>query len=146
MVKEYSPELDLYLPNPVTEGTDNFNLDTILNDNWQKIDAFAQAQKTMNEDVAEDITQIGNSIGNLATLTTDDKTNLVLAMNEVLQKLTTHSAEGTTGAHVIGNITGLQSALNGKESTLNPDQKRKITFGTTEPTGGSDGDVYFQYE
>ncbi|WP_142414382.1 hypothetical protein [Hathewaya massiliensis] len=23
---------------------------------------------------------------------------------------------------------------------------RKITFGTTEPTGGVDGDIYFQYE
>ena len=29
---------------------------------------------------------------------------------------------------------------------LNADQKRKITYGTADPTGGSDGDIYLQYE
>lgn len=37
------------------------------------------------------------------------------------------------------------------ESVLNelytpPENKRKITFGTAEPTGGANGDIYFQYE
>ncbi len=29
---------------------------------------------------------------------------------------------------------------------LNEDQKRKITYGTEEPTGGADGDIYMQYD
>ncbi|WP_456273638.1 hypothetical protein [Bacillus sp. AK031] len=45
MAKKYSPELDLYLPDPVTEGNDNFNLDTILNENWGKIDEFAKTHQ-----------------------------------------------------------------------------------------------------
>ena len=32
------------------------------------------------------------------------------------------------------------------EPELNTDQKRKITYGTADPSGGSDGDVYMQYE
>ena len=32
------------------------------------------------------------------------------------------------------------------EPELNADQKRKITYGTADPTGGSDGDIYLQYE
>ena len=34
----------------------------------------------------------------------------------------------------------------GAEPTLEADRKRKITYGTAEPTGGSDGDIYIQYE
>lgn len=41
--------------------------------------------------------------------------------------------------------TAIQTALNGKENTLNADQKRKITISTSAPTGGADGDVWFQY-
>ncbi len=32
------------------------------------------------------------------------------------------------------------------EPELNTDQKRKITYGTSNPAGGSDGDIYLQYE
>ena len=31
------------------------------------------------------------------------------------------------------------------ETPLNADQKRKITYGTADPTGGADGDIYLQY-
>ena len=41
--------------------------------------------------------------------------------------------------------TATQTALNAKENTLNADQKRKITISTSAPTGGADGDVWFQY-
>lgn len=32
------------------------------------------------------------------------------------------------------------------EPVLNADQKRKITYGTADPSGGSDGDIYMQYD
>lgn len=40
-------------------------------------------------------------------------------------------------------ITYLQTNY---EPKLNADQKRKITYGTADPTGGNDGDIYLQYE
>lgn len=48
--------------------------------------------------------------------------------------------------HVISNVDGLQTSLDSKEGTLNVDQKRKITYGTAAPSGGSNGDIYIQYE
>ena len=35
---------------------------------------------------------------------------------------------------------------NSKQNALPIENRRKITFGTEEPTGGTDGDIYFQYE
>lgn len=35
----YTPYLDLLKKNPATEGTDTFNITTMLNDNWDKIDS-----------------------------------------------------------------------------------------------------------
>ena len=40
-------------------------------------------------------------------------------------------------SHVIGDTTGLQTALDGKQKT--------ITSGTAAPSGGADGDIYLQY-
>ncbi|MBM7579997.1 phage tail-collar fiber domain-containing protein [Jeotgalibacillus terrae] len=101
------------------------------------VDLVNQTKSELQEDF-NDLAGAGRTVETV-------KGNAVI-LQDLDERVTTHSAEETTGAHVIGNITGLQSALNGKESTLNPDQKRKITFGTAEPTGGSDGDIYFQYE
>lgn len=46
--------------------------------------------------------------------------------------------------HTIAQVTGLQTALNGKEATLNADQKRKITISTSDPSGGTDGDIWIK--
>jgi len=35
---ENTPNLDLYLKNPVTDGADTFNIETMLNENFRKID------------------------------------------------------------------------------------------------------------
>jgi len=37
-------------------------------------------------------------------------------------------------------------ALANYETSLNADQKRKITYGTANPSGGSDGDIYLQHD
>lgn len=36
----YTPNIDLLKKDPVTEGSDHFNIGTMMNDNWDKIDAF----------------------------------------------------------------------------------------------------------
>lgn len=37
----YTDYLNLYFKNPRTDGADTFNVQTMMNDNWEKIDAFA---------------------------------------------------------------------------------------------------------
>lgn len=39
-----------------------------------------------------------------------------------------------------------KTTWNNKQSALPVENRRKITFGTANPSGGSDGDIYFQYE
>lgn len=41
-------------------------------------------------------------------------------------------------------VEGLEAALDGKEATLNTDQKRKITISTSDPSGGTNGDIWIK--
>ncbi|WRQ13054.1 tail fiber protein [Vibrio phage vB_VpM-pA2SJ1] len=75
---------------------------------------------------------------------------------------TTSSGGGTTNAEFIyvfngdGYSPGWRRSYNtarkptpaeiGAEPTLNTDQKRKISIGKGNPSGGSSGDIYIQYE
>lgn len=43
------------------------------------------------------------------------------------------------------NFIALRNACEGKEDKLDITQKRKITYGTASPSGGSEGDIYIQY-
>lgn len=47
----------------------------------------------------------------------------------------------------IRHITSTErNTWNNKQNALPVENRRKITFGTANPSGGSDGDIYFQYE
>ena len=41
-----TPNLELLKKNPTTDGSDTFNIQTMLNDNWDKIDSFAGSLDT----------------------------------------------------------------------------------------------------
>ena len=41
-------------------------------------------------------------------------------------------------------LDGLEATVDGKEATLNPDQKRKITISTSDPSGGTNGDIWIK--
>ena len=41
-------------------------------------------------------------------------------------------------------VDGLEATVDGKEATLNPDQKRKITISTSDPSGGTNGDIWIK--
>lgn len=56
--------------------------------------------------------------------------------------LTTAIADGALS---IAKTSGLQTALDAKEPTLDADRKRKITISTSDPSGGSDGDIWMKY-
>lgn len=49
------------------------------------------------------------------------------------------------GALSIAKTSGLQTALDGKEPTLDADRKRKQTISTADPSGGADGDIWLKY-
>lgn len=62
-------KLGLRKINPSTDGNLNVNVDTDFNDNWDKIDAFAD--------------QKSNEIGNLPSLPTVNKSSVVAAITEI---------------------------------------------------------------
>jgi len=41
-------------------------------------------------------------------------------------------------------VDGLEATVDGKEATLNADQKRKITISTSDPSGGTNGDIWIK--
>jgi hypothetical protein len=83
--------LSLYKANPVANPTDTFNIDTILNANWDKIDSV---------------------IGLLSTLNTTNKSNLVLAINEILSNEGALSSLTTTAkANLVAAINELNTQL-----------------------------------
>ncbi|MED3549950.1 tail fiber protein [Cytobacillus praedii] len=106
-----TPNLGLHKKDPVTDGNQTFNIQTMLNDNWDKIDLFAhEVEQKLTEisNVDEEVNKLIQQIGDLPTLSTENKLNLVAAVNEVYQKIVTHSAEKatTTGyGHTILNPT-----------------------------------------
>lgn len=98
-------------------------------------------------------TLTGNVIGNATTSTT-----LSTPRNFSLTGIVTASAQSFNGsanvvlttaiadaALSIAKTSGLQAALDGKEPTVDADRKRKITISTADPSGGSDGDIWFKY-
>ena len=65
-MSETTTNLELFKYNPNTDGDQTFNIDNALNNNFDKLDTV---------------------IGALANLTTEQKTNLVAAINEIITNL-----------------------------------------------------------
>jgi len=53
-------------------------------------------------------------------------------------------------AHIADNIKHITSTertkWNNKQDALPAERTRRITYGTSPPSGGNDGDIYIQYE
>ncbi|PPQ49138.1 hypothetical protein C5G87_07115 [Paenibacillus peoriae] len=66
-----TPNLDLYMKDPVADGNDLFNVETMMNDNWEKIDNFAggmdEVKERLNTISRQDVTlQPGVQVINVA--------------------------------------------------------------------------------
>lgn len=95
---EYTPKLNLLKKDPVVDGNDTFNIQTMLNDNWDKIDDFARViEEGLGnvDDVGQAVGELIEQIGNLEELDTETKANLIDAINEIYQDLAAHKAEST---------------------------------------------------
>lgn len=62
-------------------------------------------------------------------------------VSTIKQNVESHAADNVR--HI---TSGERTTWNNKQSALPIENRRKITFGTANPTGGADGDIYFQYE
>lgn len=90
---------------------------------------------TMISDINSTITSAVNTLG---TTVTNNQTTNNNRFNTDEGYITTLQNKMTT---VEGNITTINSSI----STLESGKQKKITVGTSTPTGGSDGDIYIQY-
>jgi viroplasmin and RNaseH domain-containing protein len=79
----YTQNLNLYKIDPLKDGNKTFNINTILNDNWDKIDIKHKQQETRVNQNKDETIILRNDIGNKSALNTTDKSNLVSAVNEV---------------------------------------------------------------
>lgn len=105
-VPEITPNLGLYLKNPVTDGNDTFNIETMLNRNWRKIDekVALKTEVETSESVQQKIDEAIAGLINGAPEALDTLRELAQAMGDdpnfattVLNRLTT--AEQNFAAH-----------------------------------------------
>lgn len=82
------------------------------------------------------IVQLTDSVSS-TSIATAATPNSVKQVNDVL---VAHKADNTS--HITASE---RTAWNQKQDALPAENRRKITFGTEEPSGGSDGDIYLQY-
>lgn len=110
-------------------------------------------------DLIERNLDIVTLVGNATNVTAVIDTSLVYAtkpeldavtetltqeIEEVHGGLTSHIANDAVNAHNISNITGLQSALESKEPTLNTNQKRPIYIQSSPPENPQEGDIWIE--
>lgn len=92
--------LNLYKKDPVVDGNDTFNIKTMLNDNWDKIDADAKAKGdaifSLSQSLATANTNITN-LGNSLNTTNQNVTNLDNTVNSHLAESMPHKFIGSDG-------------------------------------------------
>jgi hypothetical protein len=136
----------LHKKDPLVDGEQTFNIETMLNQNWDKIDQFAgevEQQLANVDDLDQAVNDLILDVGNLVELDTETKANLVAAINEVYQKLAAHLADDTK------HITATErTTWNAKQSALQTNQVRHIFIDTVDPisTDGVDGDIWIKYK
>ena len=114
---EYTPNLNLLKKDPATDGNDTFNIKTMLNDNWDKIDVFSQAiEEGLGnvDDVELAVSNLIEQVGNLEEVNTETKLNLVAAINEVYRKFNEHKADY---AYQTPTIVGTQIRISKQSNT-----------------------------
>ncbi|WP_432408568.1 hypothetical protein [Wukongibacter sp. M2B1] len=72
-----TPNIDLYKKNPITDGDDTFNIETMLNENWDKVDTEVGDLKTSRDNLSTQMTELVKVKQNITILSTgwvDDTT------------------------------------------------------------------------
>jgi hypothetical protein len=110
-----TPNLNLYKADPATEGENTFNIKTMMNDNWDKIDSTV-AKKTDIPTIPSNLpANGGNSTtvnNHTAAITpgTTEKIDLVGMVNEVKDEVDTHKADYVAQPANGGTTSGSSTA------------------------------------
>lgn len=97
-MSKYTDNLNLYEKEPDIDGNDTFNITTMMNDNWDKIDSatgkLANLTTSVKNNLVSSTNEVNSKCGTLANLTTTAKDNLVVSINEVNHKIDTLDLSG----------------------------------------------------
>ncbi|MBQ5682779.1 MAG: hypothetical protein IIV26_04595 [Peptococcaceae bacterium] len=123
-MSSYTTNLQLYKADPETDQNDTFNINTMLNDNWDKLD-----QKFGNVATATELNEVKKSVS-------DGKKNVANAITS-MGVTTATDAEFQTMATNIKKIDTLSSVPHqGAEGTLNGykyfNSNKTLSISTTE--------------
>ncbi|GMQ58268.1 hypothetical protein AN1V17_26630 [Vallitalea sediminicola] len=80
---QYTSNMDLYKVDLETDGNSTFNIKTMLNDNWDKIDSKYDEQEGRIRGNSEVVNEVKEDVGDKSELKTEEKSSLVGAVNEV---------------------------------------------------------------
>ncbi|WP_096199523.1 hypothetical protein [Bacillus sp. FJAT-45350] len=116
MTKKYTEKLNLYQPNPVTEKDDTFNIDTILNENWEKVDNFADEITTKKINAGNGLTGGGDL--------SQDRT-VTLGTPSTVTATTSNSTTGTSHTHNIDVATQAEAETGSNSTKLMTPQRTK---------------------
>lgn len=93
-----TPNLDLYKVNGETDGNDTFNVDVVLNDNWDKIDAaVGQIQEDLGNVTVPDASLTQKGIVQLSNATNGTREN-VAATEKAVKDAYDRGSAGVTAA------------------------------------------------
>lgn len=99
--------------------------------------------KVDNIDFSSLQTQIDKKADKVHKHSITDVTDLQTTLDSKASNETVNAHLGDDTKHI---QVGERENWNGKQDNLPIENRRKITFGTANPSGGVDGDIYFQYE
>lgn len=131
-VNEITELLVTDLPSAYPRGLSTFQLTTTSSQPWR--DAIGNVGQTTNYAVVETVRLATSSVQRITFMYTADGTT----------KGTWQREAGTTSSWRSWKKVVSSDDLN--PHINNAEIHRKTTFGTAEPTGGSNGDIYYQYE
>lgn len=113
----HTPNLDLLKKDPVTDGSETFNIETMLNDNWDKIDA-AMGQ------VQEELADIDLPLSDATNGTRSDVAASEKAVGQVMSAAqaaqTAASAANTAAAAAQNTANSASSAAAAANNSLGP--------------------------
>ncbi len=93
-----TPNLDLYKVNGETDGNDTFNVDVVLNDNWDKIDAaVGQIQEDLGNVTVPDASLTQKGITQLSSAT-DSTSEAMAATPKAVKSAYDRGSAGVTAA------------------------------------------------
>ena len=128
-------KLDLLKKDPVTDGNDTFNIKLMLNDNWDKIDAFAE---TTEQEMSELFTSVSDGKQLVSSAITDK--GVPTNKEDTFQIMANNITSIQTKSILSGNAVASQ-VLSGK--TFYSDSETKQT-GTMPNRGNASGTITSQ--